>query len=348
MFDYTAVAAKCRAMAGNLLTPGDYAALASCKSVGDIAEYLGRTQNYGDYFAAALRGGITRSRVEYAVKSAQLNDSLRILTFSSGRGRDYMRLLLAKYENELLLNIWHSIGAPNSPSPGRPGETSLNIKALSAIDSSIDAAKLVAAGEASDAGLFLEALSGTAYRDIFSRDIPGGSGAIIETEIFKKYYFDLHEKAGDFAASDAAAIREAVGARADFINIMRIYRLTRNFGMEPSLLPAYYIPVGYKLKRDDIAALAATGDSQGFAAAISQTYYGRRSPFTAGESLTAYADGFTHSLMRRRMHGGAGGFALAVYYFFMRQEETESIVRITEGVRYGMEPGAILRGLPGA
>lgn len=85
-FKYEAVIAKCRCLYGKLLKSEDYENLLKSTSIADIAVYLRDRTAYAEFFGESSNlKTINRSKLEYYIKKALINDFIKIYRFISSR-----------------------------------------------------------------------------------------------------------------------------------------------------------------------------------------------------------------------------------------------------------------------
>ena len=360
-FEYKAVTAKCRCLYGNLLTARDYENLLKCREISDIASYLREKTAYGEFLEETDLKKINRNKLEYYIKKSMLSDYLKMYRFTSGGQRRFISLLMAKYEFEYILRVWRDFvlrntenasgadRADNINNTEKTEKTSdgdyvfnekfLEIQAIYQNNPRID---LEALKNITTAEQFISAIKNTEYFYIFEKHINDDISknfTQIEAAVYDEYYKILYEGAGLFDKKSRDNIREAISARADLINLCRIYRLAFNFNTPPEEITPMLVPLRGRLRPGDINALVNSADKDRFMAYCQENlYYGRKQDFRGYDSMSAYMNFYLYKYHKSKKNMSSSGFDVVARYFSLKEFELINLFYLTEGIRYKMPP----------
>lgn len=351
MYKYEALTAKTKCLMGRLLSEEELVYLAGLKGVGEIAVFLREKTAYGETLREMNFTQVNRRKLEYYIKKTLLADYLKMKRFTHGEERDYIALLIGKYEIEYMLNAWrYCIGrAKMSDEEKRQyfvdgGSDSyhmsdgiLELYTIYGQKSKLDLGQLRVAENVRD---FLRTVSGTEYHRIFAEAGGDGAGyAEIEHEIYAGYYKKLMAAADAFGA-ESDSLKMVLTAAMDLKNLERIYRMRYNFGMTPEDTAKYMIKYRYKLKKKDISDLINIDDPKKYLARCNATYYGRKVDFTTAP-VSVCGSSYLYKLYKSTALKNSSSFDVIVKYFYIKEIEIENLVFIIEGARYGMRPEEI-------
>lgn len=346
MYRYEALTAKTKCLMGRLLSEDELIYLSGIKTVGEIAVYLREKTAYGETMREMNLTQANRRKLEYYIKKTVFADYLKMRRFTHGEERNYISLLLGKYDIEYMLNAWrYCIGRAKMNEEAKklwdesdgyhPSEGILELYTIYGQKSKLDLGRLKDAETVRD---FLRAIEGTEYRKIFAAG-EGGDYAEIEYEIYTEYYKKLMAAAESFK-SEGESLKTALTTAVDVKNLEQIYRMRYNFGMTAAETAKRVIPFRYKLKKKDISDLVSIDDRQKYLARCNATYYGRKADFTAAP-VSAAGSAYLYKLYKSTSLKNSSSFDVIVKYFYLKETEIDNLVFIIEGVRYGMNPEEI-------
>jgi len=340
---YGAVSGKTRAMAGKLLKPRDYEEIMHKKNVNEVAAYLKYNTGYSTVLAGINETEIHRVQLENILKLQYINDYRKLMRFSSGNQREFIRLLYLKMEIEnlkLLLRIFEAGKAD-------PSVLDESLPFLSRHEG-IDIHKLALSRNLEE---FLAGLKGTEYSDAMR---PYAS-MDRETRLFHLemaldlYYLRkvLDMSAGLLDGNDRQIAVELNGIEIDVFNIFWIFRIKRFYSFDKELVYTYIVPSFYKIKRSTIDDMISAKNTDEFRQALSKTPYAWF--FTndePGAFERRYAD-YLYEIHRKRFIQQPFSVACIISYLKLKEFELNNIISAIEGIRYGLQPEKIRRFITG-
>jgi V/A-type H+-transporting ATPase subunit C len=160
------------------------------------------------------------------------------------------------------------------------------------------------------------------------RDIPG--------------YIRLWRKTHQIDRINSRVMLPVVGMEIDLCNIVWMYRLKKYYSTEPNLIYSFLIPVSYRLRKGDAAALAECASLADFLEAVAAGPYGKvfDTDFAAPEGCLA---SYLRKTIRATERNAPDTPAAVIGYLFDKDREAGRITAVIEGVRYGLAPAEIHR-----
>jgi len=361
LFKYEAVTAKCRCLYGKLLTPKDYDNLLKCSDVSDIAVYLHDNTAYREFLSDSDLRTINRNKLEYYIKKSMLNDYLKMYKFTFGNERQFINLLMAKYELEYILKVWREYVRRNTEnnSVSKKIETDkdddylLNegILEIQMIYQNNPRINIEALKNITNAEQFINAIRNSDFFYIFEKHINDDISknyTAIETAVYDEYYKILYDSAKMFEKETRKKIQDSINIQADLINLCRISRMMFNFKAGPEEIIPLLVPLRNKLKSDDINALLESDDKENFLTYCqSKLSYGEKQSFYEYDSMSSYMNSYLYKYYKSKIKVSSAGFDVIIRYFHIKEFEVMNLFYLTEGVRYKMTPDYIRKNIYG-
>lgn len=347
MQDYNAINAKIGAMRGRLLTYRDYAELAGSESVNAAVKRLSKGGKSYAVFQTAT--DIRRSMVERNLVLSVTDDFTGISRFITDNGvREYISAYFLRIDVGILKLIISSVNDKRDIA-----YSLMELNRLFARKQKLDIERL-AASKSLDA--IVDNLRGTMFHKALVSARNGDNADVMRMEIAldRLYYANLWKRTGDNLSKANKAVARAVhGAEIDIHNIINIYRLKNIYNAAPEVIERYLIPMGYKL---DKGLLAAMAEARGYALGnlINGSVYGKVfAGFISADGTVgtgsggldgAYYQGMDR-ICRRLAMDKPSTIANIVYYLFQKQREVKNIISLMEGIRYEKPSNVIMENL---
>lgn len=337
-FAGNAVIAKARAVCGHALTPEDYTLLSVRENVADVCAYLKQTERYGKALSPVNPQTVHRGQLEAVLRKSVFDIFERFHTFDHTESRAFFKYIVMQLEIEQILSALQCVAS---------GVTDNYIASLPAFltdRAQVDLAALGLAGSFAEASAILH---GTVYEksacpvlaDAASTgrlDICG-----IERRLYTRYYIDMLKTVEkECRGSEKKDLKRLILGVIDMKNVVTLYRYARLFGAGAQGAKEALIPLKRRLSDETIERLAAEGDISKIAAELESIGYGlnsREVPATV-ELLT---DKISLGQLKKKLRLSQS--SSVVYFAFMELVgvEFKNIKTIIEGIRYGLDGGAI-------
>ncbi len=335
---YSGTTTKIRAIKSRLLTDADYRELANMSSVTEALAWLKKHSAYRDLFANVDEFSLHRGDIEKMLTNAIYTDFRKIYCFSPVEQRKFLDLYFHRYEVTILKTCMRMVFDHR--------DVTLNLKIFEEFfqkHSDINLQKISASRTIHE---FVENLKGSIYYHALHRLSDIKDPTLWDYEMaMDLFYFRWLFRSGakGIPKSQLGHFQEAYGTKMDLLNVCWIYRSRHYFHMSDTEVYAHLIPVEHHLHTGDIRSLVEALDQDAFAAAISQTYYGKHYENYSVQNLEeAY-----HQIRQQVQHKAAArdpySIATVISYLYDKEREIDKITTVLECVRYGLGQAETLK-----
>ena len=333
---YSGIATKIRAMQSRFLTKEDFHTLISCESVPKAVTFLKTRDGYRDLFAQCDESSLHRGDIEQLLSLSKYYDFSKLYRFANVKQRRFLDLYFIHYEIIVLKTCIRSLFA------GKPITT--NYAAFETFFEAHSDIDIVALSSCSTLNEFLENLTGTRYGPLLSRIASRPGVTLFDYEMqLDLSYFRLIWKSGIKCLDKAEQqiLMNSLGTKMDLMNLLWICRAKEFYHMKPETIYALLIPIRYKLKDSQLAALVESADLTEFYSQVRRTFYSRFLPEDARRD-TKDLEAMYHQTLGRIHARGAqkNPYSVAVInaYFYYKEMELHKIITAIESIRYGLNP----------
>ncbi len=334
----SALCTRVCAMSGRLLGREDYEALMNMRSVPAVAAYLAENTTYSKALKGINPETLHRGRLERLLRENLTNDIKVLTPFAKTGSKVFLGLLTIIDEIgkiKICLRLIHI------KRPGQVGEYISQIRLNRKVISS------EAVAGAADFDGFIALLSDTPYYAPLK---------IFEGKPDRQRLFDMETALDAHIAAmlcayarkylpkkEAKIVLKAYGTEFDIGNLSFLLRCKKTFDMTEEELYAGIIPQYYRLKRETVARIVGCGSFEEAVVIIAD-----ETPY-AGAFCAE--DGFAEKrqreyiarLHRRLFNANRYSIMAAIYYIQRRHIETDNIISVVEGIRYGLAAEDISR-----
>ncbi len=334
MSSYSAVSAKTKAMFGKCFKKSDFEALVSKASVNDICAYLKNETSYGDIFADVDENSVHRGLIEEQLWIKLDNEYSRIYNFVDNDKKEILDFLFIRKEVDYLKHsIRNLFNHEKTPTPEPVSDffekrTKIDIQACAGAKSLDD---------------FIKACENTAYYEYLKRVKAINSDYFsIAMGLDLLYYENYWKRIKKLAGHERRAMEKFVGSQIDMMNIIWIYRSKEFFKFSNEQIYTCLLPVRYKLSEELIKRLVNARSSDGIISILDKTVY--RSLFkriTEGFYVDENYRRIMYKIARSTFTAASDTIAGSCAYLYMKEFEILNIIRVIEGIRYGINPEAI-------
>lgn len=326
LFAYSGLVTKTKAMHGKLLSEAEIIRLSEAESVEEIIAFL---REYGSY------APIYQSHEEIAHRAqveAVINDSLyadygSLYRFASGGQREGLSIIFLRYEMNVLKACLERVLR------GGGGRNLSYLKLFFEKHADFDVTAATSAGSYAE---LVQALEGTRYEAYFKR-LKGReaaeAGGMTGLDIL--YYQMAWEKKDKLSDGSMKQIyTKLLGTEIDWQNIMWMYRCKRFYGRGSTQISADMIPIRYRLKREEFAALLGAESLEEFVAVLGRTAY-----FTQKDAVVKLGDEVTFGRIMEKTYqqlcrNYPMSLAPVLKYLYDKENEIDRLTSVLEGVRY--------------
>lgn len=333
LLSYSGLSTKIRAMQSRLLTTQQYREMAELKNVPQAVAYLKQKPSYENTWASLSEDDLHRGKIEQLLVNSIYDDFTKIYRFSNVKQRKFLDLYFGRYEISIMKDCLNKIF------DHRDVNLDLSLfKPFFDKHSKLDIHKLTASGSIEE---FVANLKGTPYYQPLQALANLEKPTLFDYEMaLDLFYFSTIWRTKDkiLSRKDLEEITTAYGNKFDMLNIQWIYRSRQYYNMEPADIYALLIPVNYKLRKKDIAALVEAENASAFEAVLSQTYYGKRYEQLEPGTLEEMYSYIMKYILTRESQKDPYSVATIYCYLYHKEHEIDRLTTVLECIRYGVSP----------
>jgi V/A-type H+-transporting ATPase subunit C len=258
---YAAISAKVRAMYSNLLSPQDMSRLSDSPDFSSLITSLKSTQ-YGEYLSAVKDNELTPRRAILQIKKRLADSFSSVIQMSPEQSRPLIKQLYRYFELGNLKAVLRSIGTVTSWNPDiAPWDRVKEVLFPFGSFSSMPTQAMVEAGNVPSA---VELLKGTPYESAMSFAMRRYSAEQnlfpLEVALDLDYWRRIWAEAKKLSGEDREQAIKIIGSLLDMNNIMWALRYKVYHKLSEEELINYTLPFGYRVRDEDIRAIAAGAD----------------------------------------------------------------------------------------
>lgn len=332
-----AVLAKTRARYGKRLTPKNYRDMVLLQNVRDVASYL---KNY-TRFSVSLEGlkeaAVHRGSLERLLFESNLAEIRKLCEFEKSVGEHLFEYVVLRAEMDELMNFIRLLAA------GKPEDYKFNLSSMISGLSSIDFLKL---GKVRNFWDLVEALRGTRYDKVF-RSFPASPTGVpdvtmIEATLDKELYRHSFEVVKTyFSDGTQKEMLNLLGTQGELLNLRRIYRAKKYYGVSPELLRAQMVGASEHISKNTLEKMLFAENERQVLDLLKTTYYKKYMEKYNVEDIDYFATCVLQELCNRRIKMSVHPAVVMFCYIIYTENERENLTNIIEGVRYGINPNEI-------
>ena len=306
MADHNALTVKCRAIRSTLLVREDYERLSRAEDLSDFEALLARNERYKNDLLT-LGGASRRSDIEHRMRRLYFALYEKLAIFCGGDEGRFIRSLLFRFD---IVYIMRAIKAID----GGEREKYAYLPKYLLTHSEVDFAKIYTA---TDYPALISALAGTRYHGPAAAYLSGETPDAITFErvCYREYYSALY---GVFlkgiSAQDAQSVKEVLDKRIELSDTYTALR-ARDYPFRTC---------------EDII----NTDRRGYYEGIADGSIQPPDPDTLARELCEYCE--------NTLSAGKGLLGDAVALLLLAERELINLTHITEGIRYGADPDAVM------
>ena len=333
--EYSAVAAKLKAMHSRFLTRNDYEELLSRKSVTDICAYLKSTPGYGDVLGEVNERSIHRGQMELLLEQDLMDDYASLYNFVDGSKRAMLEFWFMRYEVDFLKReiqyiYTHEARSSDEVNQGRfeaffETHTKINREIMNnarSLSDCIEACALTPYADTLKRAQSLEA-------DFFS------IGMMLDSYCCESIWRAINRNLDD---EQKKLFHKLEGSKTDMLNLMWIYRGKKYFNFPSEIIFTYLLPVRYALTGDLIKQLVRAESAEKFVELVrSSTRYGDLFEGCEGDRFPEENYRAISSRLAKNIFVNHSQSMVAIYaYLHLKEVELNNITTIIEGIRYSL------------
>ncbi|MBP1561618.1 MAG: V-type ATPase subunit [Oscillospiraceae bacterium] len=336
MKNNNATVAKIMAIYGKRLSYQDYMELINKQSVSEAAEYLKKNTHYSELLSSIDTNTIHRGMLENLLRRSIFETYIRITGFEHLSNQEFYNYKIIQTEIDEILRCIRYI---NAKSDKLIADIPVYINNLMSFD-------LIELAKVSDFKELLVFLKKTPYHNVLKDVSPDKDGKVDVTKcetLLRTYYMKRLKESMHFSKNDVHEMTVLLETDIDFINIINAYRLTAFFGESAESIQQNMLPFYHSLSAAKQNEIFSAPTSEEFIRRFSKTKYGQQIIGNGYEidNLEQSIQKMRYRYAKRALKRSTSA-PLSVYAFiFLLEMEVRNIIRIIEGIRYGIEANKI-------
>ena len=270
VFGYAAISTRVRAMYADLLTPQDMARLSDAPDLSALISAL-KTTPYGKYISTLKDNELTPRRVILQIRNRLADSYASVVQQSPEETRPLVRQLFRYFEVGNLKAVLRSIqSAPSWSADVAAWDRVREVLFPFGAFASIPAQAMVEAGSIASA---VELLKGSPYESTMSFAMKRFSTEQnlfpLEVALDLDYWRRLWGEVKTLKGKDREMGGKMIGSLLDLNNLMWVIRYKTYHNLSEEELINYTLPFGYRVRDEDVRAIAAGAD---ITAVVSRIY----------------------------------------------------------------------------
>lgn len=251
---YAAISARVRAMYSSLLSPQDFARLSDAADLPSLVTQLKQTA-YGPYLENLKEKDLTPQKLDLAIKG-RLADAYRsVIQMAPEHARPILKQLYRYFEIQNLKAILRAV--ITDPTWERVEDVFFPMGEMTVLP----AQAMLESGSIAAA---IELLHNTPYYDTLSFAMKRYSTEQnlfpLEVALDLYYWRQLWQEAKKLPGQDRVQASKIIGSLMDVNNLMWVIRYKVYHGLSEEEIINYTLPFGYRVRDDDVRAIAAGAD----------------------------------------------------------------------------------------
>lgn len=338
--EYSAVAAKLKAMYSRFLKDSDYEELLTKKSVNDVCGYLKSIDGYNDALGNVNERDVHRGQMEILLEQDIIDEYIRLYNFVDHKKRLLLEYWFMRREVEFLKREMRYIYTHEERSGDEINQD--RFEAFFETHTKINRDIMNNARSLSDC---IEACKDTPYAEPLQRADNLNADFFSMGMILDAYYYIALWRAIGRNLDDEQAklLKKLIGTEIDMLNLMWIYRGKKYFNLPSEIIFTYLLPIRYRLTEEAVKRLVNEESVERFTASVNElTSYGElfedcESGRFPEENYRYIYNKLSKSIFVNHSESMAAIFA----YLNLKEVEFNNITAITEGIRYSLNTDSI-------
>ncbi|MCL2120896.1 MAG: V-type ATPase subunit [Clostridiales bacterium] len=332
LIQYSAVAAKVRAMYGNRLREEDFAYLAACKSVSAATAFLKAHPAWSLILDEAAPADIHRGQLERMLRNSLLEEYRRMFQFLASEDHPLMKYPLLRFETEQILSFLRLMrsGAPQDYRYSPPSF----LRQKSKID-------FPAFSRCTDYSSFVEILCHTDFYPVLaplaSPSEPLPAYPLVD-HILEAYFFSTMLSAIDqyYHGTVRKTLESSVAMQIDILNIIHAVRLRRFLSGRRVDISGFLIPFYFHITQEWIEKIYSAPDEETVALLLRSSKYRKVFASYTEETIEENYYRALYEFNVRHIRTGVPTVYTPMAYLHLKEIELKDLITVIECIRYGV------------
>ncbi|MBE6708806.1 MAG: hypothetical protein E7578_06150 [Ruminococcaceae bacterium] len=334
-----AILSKTRAMFGRRLTTEDYTALSQKGSVAEAALYLGNLPAYKDLLDGRDAVSIHRMELEDILRHRHFENFSSLCRYELSVGEKMAEYILLTTEIELISETLSRVMSPII-------EKAVSFSASPFLDRRLHL-DLSVMGRAQTYEELLEATKESVFYPVLKRLgwHPTGELVTYENALLSEFYRLLFELIDNGLSGDERDIlKDIFISKIDLQNLIRVIRLKDYFSSaSPEYIRTSLIPHGNVMKENAVRLAQCENSGSVLAEASKMKAFRKKlSELDRCRRIDELADRYLLKRCWHEIHFSPHPTVVMISYLHISEIEISNIIKIVEGIRYGLTPNEIM------
>lgn len=326
-------------MFGRRLTSEDYIALSQKRDLAGAAAYLGSLEGYRDLLDGTDAAALRRREFEGMLRHRHFKNFESLCRYELSIGEKFSDYILLSSEIELITETLSRVMSTRI-------DDSIVMTASPYLDRRLKL-DLPAMGRAQSYAELLDAVRDSVFYPVLKRfgDQPTGELTVYENALYAEYYrriFTTVDKSLSGAARDT--LRDIFTSKIDLENLVRVVRFKENFpGASPEIIRTSLLPLGNVTNESAVSLAECKNSGAVIALAWNMKFFRRKlGELSVCRRIDELPDRY---ILRRCLHEiyfSPHPAVVMISYLYISQIEIANIIKIIEGIRYGLSPSRIM------
>lgn len=336
---YSAVAAKLKAMHANFLTDEDFDRLLEKASVKEICAYLKSTKGYQKILQDIDERNVHRGMIEIKLYKDLVSEYERLYNFLDHSKREIMSFWFMRHELEFLKSEIRYIYTHEERK-----KDEISRERFDAFFSSHTKINRDIMSKATSLADCIVACENTPYQKALQRAENLGAdffsmGMLLDAMYYDDVWRTINLK---LDKSQRELIKRHIGTKIDLLNLMWIYRGKKYFNFSKEIIFTYLLPVRYRLNEEVFKRMVMADTAEGMVNIAEETPYAKLfDNIDKGVFVEENYNRITYRLAKDIFVNHTDSMAAVYAYLSLKEIEIKKIVMIIEGIRYNQNPDAI-------
>lgn len=331
------ILAKTRAKYGKRLTVKNYRDMITLSTVSEVATYLKNYTRYSSVLSNVKEVAVNRGYLEKKLKEYNLSEISQLCKFEKSIGERLFEFVVEKAEIDELMEFVSRLAA------GHPQDYILDVSSVVNSFSDIDFLSL---SKVRTFWQLVEALRPTKFGKVFTSFPASPTGVpdipMIEATLDKELYrhtFSIIDDCFDGESRDE--LKDILSIQAELLNLRRIYRSKKYYGVSSDLLRSQLINVEGYISKKNLERLLYAKESEEVKEIILTTKYKKYMAKYNFDDIDYFASHVLQEICNRKIRFSPHPAVVMLCYIIYTENECENITNIIEGVRYSVSPEEI-------
>lgn len=333
LLTYSGIVTKTRAMQSHLITMDDYHKIANFDTTADFINYLKTKNGYDDIFQTVDEQNLHRGKIEEYLTNSVYLSFAKLYRFANQKQRAVLNFKFLRYEVNILKICLRNVFSENADS--------YDLSMFEPFFHEHSDLKVAELASAKSMDEFINLLKDTKYYSLFEKLRNSNHETLHDFEVqLDLYYYTRVWKAKDqlLKGINRRSFTAAFGSELDLLNIIWIYRSKKFYDIESAKVLASIIPIGYKLKRDELKKLIESVSVEDFIRILKTTYYANICGDLDNISMEVSYKKIMSKIHATNATKYSSSMAPVLNYLFLKDQELDRLTTALECIRYKLEP----------